>query len=189
MALVDGNKTFVNPTPNANSYTQSHNQNTGSDGLLLVVVTMSNTVDFTGCTYNGVSMTLVRNTNFGGLSQRQACYALTAPATGANDIVVSFSGSQFNPASIVAISFTGASGIGNDGVNGQVTTPNSQSLTVSENSMIYASGISINAQNSNYDIAGSTRTNLFSHNTNRQVEGALSATGLSAGSEFPARSI
>ncbi len=41
--------------------------------------------------------------------------------------------------------------------------------------------MSSNAQNTGYDIGGSTRTFEFSHNTNRVVRGCLSATTLSAG--------
>lgn len=183
MALVDGNKTYSNPTPGASSATLAHNQNVGADGALLVVVTMANTVNFSGCTYNGVSMTLVNNAHYSGNSQRQAIYYLSSPATGSNNVVVSFTGNQWNPISFVCISFTGAAATaGAVASNGFSTTPNSQTLTIAANSMIYASGISNNAQSFGYDIAGSTRTNLFTHNSNKIVEGALSATGLSAGS-------
>ena len=47
--------------------------------------------------------------------------------------------------------------------------------------MIYLSGISNNSQSYGYIIGGSTRTNLFAHNTNKQVEAAWSATGLPSG--------
>lgn len=181
MALTIGNKSNANATPGASTQTLSHNQNVGDDGLLLVVITMPNGVDFTGCTYGGNAMTLIRNTNYTGLTQRQASYYIQTPPTGANNIVVSFSGAQWSNSSVFAVSFTGAGGIGNDASTGASATPNSQSLTVSANSVIYATGISVNAQSFGYDIAGSTRTNEFAHNTNKQVGGALSATGLSAG--------
>lgn len=181
MAIAIGNKSNANSTPGATSQTLAHSQNVGSDGLLLVTITMSNSVDFTGCTYNGVAMTLVRNHNFVSESQRQATYVLTSPATGSNNIVFSFSGAQWNPTSVFAVSFTGASGYGAEAITGPSATPNSQSLTISANSIIYATGVSISAQSFGYDIGGSTRTNEFAHNTNRQVEGALSATGLGAG--------
>lgn len=183
MALAIGNKTQSNANPNGTTQTLAHNQNTGSNIGLLVVVTMSNSVDFSGCTYGGVAMTLARNTLFSAESQRQAAYYLANPATGSNNIVVSFTGSQFNSTSIFAVSFTGADGIDTSNSNTSVSTPNSQSLTIVTNSVIYTSGISSNAQNTGYDIGGSTRTFEFSHNTNIQVRGCLSATGLSAGSQ------
>lgn len=183
MAITIGNKTQSNQNPNGTTQTLAHNQNTGSNRGLLVVVTMSNSVDFSGCTYGGVAMTLVRNTLFSAESQRQAAYYLANPATGSNNIVVSFTGSQFNSTSIFAVSFTGVNGVDTSNSNIGANTPNSQSLTILANSVIYASGISSNAQNTGYDIGGSTRTFEFSHNTNVQVRGALSATNLSAGSK------
>lgn len=183
MAIVIGNKTQSNANPNGTTQTLAHNQNTGSNLMLMVVVTMSNSVNFSGCTYAGSPMTLAHSVLFTSESQRQAVYYHQAPATGSNNIVVSFTGSQFNSTSIVAISFTGADGIDNVASNQSVNTPNPQSLTIITNSIIYASGISSNAQNTGYDIGGSTRTFEFSHNTNIQVRGCLSATGLSAGSQ------
>jgi hypothetical protein len=180
MAIAIGNKTASNQNPNGGTQTLSHNMSTGADGTLLVVITMANTVSFSGCTYDGVAMTLVRNQNMGTLSQRQAMYILQAPSTGANNIVVTFSGSQFNNTSIFACSFTGAGGVDVHSGNGLSATPHSQSMTIVANSIIYASGVSTQAQ-SNYSIGGSTSTLEFQHSTNKQAAGALSATGLSAG--------
>lgn len=181
MAIAIGNKTQSNQNPNGTSQTLAHNQNTGSDRGLLVVITMASTVNFSGCTYNGTAMTLVRNEFSSSEGQRVAGYYLANPDTGSNNIVVSFSGSQFNSTSIFAVSFTGAGGVDTSGWTNSASTPSSQSLTIASNSIIYASGISGNAQNTGYDIGGSTRTFEFSHNTNKVVRGALSATGLSAG--------
>jgi hypothetical protein len=181
MAIAIGNKTASNLNPNGSSQTLAHNMSAGADGTLLVVITMANSTSFSGCTYNGVAMTLALNQNYSGQSQRCAAYVLQAPATGSNNIVVSFTGSQFNSTSIFACSFTGAGGLDAVLSTGALTTPNSQSITIVANSIIYATGLSSNAQSFGYDIGGSTRTNEFAHNTNRQVEGALSATGLSAG--------
>ena len=41
MAITIGNKTQANPTPGASFYQLAHNQNTGSDGLLIVSAVMS----------------------------------------------------------------------------------------------------------------------------------------------------
>lgn len=183
MPIVIGNKTQNNQNPASNTQTLAHNQNAGSNLGLLVVVTMSSGVDFAGCTYAGVAMTLVRNTLFTAESQRQAAYYLASPATGSNNIVISFTGTQNNSTSIFAVSFTGVNGVDTSNSNTSINTPNSQSLTILANSVIYASGISSNTQNTGYDIGGSARTFEFSHNTNIQVRGCLSATGLSSGSQ------
>ena len=183
MALSIGNKTQFVQTPVSpwTSLTRAHTQNTGSDGFLFVSFTMTNTTNFSGCTYGGQAMTLIRSRGFVGLSQRWACYGLQNPPTGNNNIVVTFTGQQFNPVSLFAVSFTGSSGAGNFGDNGASTTPNSKTLTVSAGSCIYATGISSNAF-TGIDIDGSARPLEFQHNTNKQVSGALSLVPLSAGS-------
>ena len=181
MAIVIGNKTQSNQNPNGSNQTLAHNQNTGSNRGLLVVITMASSVNFSSCNYGGVAMSLIQNSLFSSEGQRQAAYYLADPATGSNNIVVTFSGSQFNTTSIFAVSFTGADGVDVFGSNAGATTPNSQSLTILANSIIYASGLSSNAQNTQYSIGGSSRPFEFSHNTNVQCRGALSATGLSAG--------
>ena len=180
MALLIGNKTQVNQTPAANSYTFSHNQNAGVDKFILVSVTMANTVNFTGCTYNGVTMPLIASRNFSGQSQRWACYGLLTSDDGANNVQVSFTGNQWNPISAFAVSFIGSAGAGNFGSNGGSPTPNSKTLTVSNGSVIYATGLS-SAPFTGISIDGSARPLEFQHNTNRQVAGALSANPLSAG--------
>lgn len=182
MAIAIGNKTASNQNPNGSSQTLAHNMSAGTDGTLMVVVTMSsqNSRNFTGATYNGVAMTLLRNQLYSGLVQRTAVYILQAPSTGSNNFVVTFNGSQFNPTSIFACSFTGAGAGGVNANNGASTAPNSQSLTIAANSIIYAQGISDNVQSAS-SIGGSSRALEFTHNTNKQVGGALSALGLPAG--------
>lgn len=180
MAIVIGNKTQANQNPGGNTQTWSHNQNTGSDRTLLVVITMVNTVNFSSVTYGGNAMTQVRNDNITNLSQRQAMYILQNPPTGSNNIVANYSAAQWNSTSMFAVSFTGAGGVDVHGFNGLSGTPHSRTLNIVANSVIYATGISNNAM-SNYSIGGSTRTLEFQHNTNKQVGGALSTIGLSAG--------
>lgn len=184
MAIAFGNITTSNANPNGATQTLAHTQNTGSDRTLLVCITMSNSVNFSGATYAGIAMTLISNNNVAGSSQRVAAYYLQAPATGSNNIVISFSGSQFNSTSIMAQSFTGAGALDTSAFTDSATTPSSQSLTIVANSVIYATGLSANAQNTDYSIGGSSRTPAFNgHNTNVVVEGAWSATGLSGGAQ------
>lgn len=184
MAIAFGNITTSNANPNGSTQTLAHTQNTGSGGTLVVCITMSNSVSFSGATYAGIAMTLISNNNVAGSSQRVAAYYLQAPATGSNNIVISFSGSQFNSTSIMAQSFTGAGALDTSAFTDSAATPSSQSLTIVANSVIYATGLSSNAQNTDYSIGGSSRTPSFNgHNTNVVIEGAWSATGLSAGAQ------
>ncbi len=182
MALAIGNKQAFIQTPTSpwTSLTRSHNQNAGADGFLLVSFVMSNARSYTGCTYGGQAMTLIKTQNFGGLTQRWACYGLLNPPTGSNNIVVSFNGSVFNPVSMFATSFTGSGGAGNFATNGASSTPNSKTLAVTSGSAIYALGISNNAF-TGIDINGSARPLEFQHNTNKQVSGALSLAPLPVG--------
>ena len=183
MALAIGNKTpFIqSPLSPWTSLTKAHTHNVGADGFLFVSFIMSNSRTYSGCTYGGQAMTLIKTQNFGGLQQRWACYGLLNPPTGNNNIVVSFSGSQFNNVSLFAVSFTGSSGAGLFATNGASSTPNSKTLTVNAGSCIYALGISKNAF-TGIDIDGSARPLEFQHNTNKQTSGALSLIPLSAGS-------
>ena len=176
MALTQGNLSSTNPNPNGSSYTYTtHNQNTGDNRFLFVAITMANTVNYSGVTWNGTSMTNINNNNRTGLSQRMAMYYLADPDTGTNDLVVSFSGSQFNPISLHIASFTGAnSTIGINGQNGGTSTPHSRTMTgITANSYIFATGTSNTAQSNPYTFDGNNMTTAYNgHNTNKIVEGA-----------------
>ena len=144
-APTKGNTTNANPTPAANSYSFTHNQNAGSNKLLIVLVTMSNTTSFSSATYGGVAMTQLYQQNRGGLGQRMVFYYLENPADGNNTLQLNFNGNQFNPISIHARSFTDSGGIGNSTRSGASSTPNTKSLTVSQNdSLIIMTSCSVN---------------------------------------------
>lgn len=177
-----GNVTNANPTPGANSKTQAHTQNTGSDGLIIAQFTMSNTRTYTGCTYGGQSMTQLYTINRSGLGQRMAFFYLENPPTGNNNVVVGFNGSQWNPISMHIRSFTNSGGVGASARTGGQSTPNTQNLTVEDDSLIMITSCSINAITSQ-QIPTGTNQSYTQHNTNRQVAtGAISANiGHSAG--------
>tara|TARA_R110001592_G_scaffold63800_1_gene195728 strand:+ start:3074 stop:3742 length:669 start_codon:yes stop_codon:yes gene_type:complete len=178
-----GNTTSANPTPAANFYQFTHNQNTGSDRFLVVQFTMFNIRTYTSCTYGGQSMTQLYQINRGGLSQRMVFFYLQDPPTGNNTLRVNFNNSVFNPISIHARSFTDCGGIGNSVRTGGLSTPNTQNLTVSQDdSLVMITSCSINAILTQQIPTGTNRT-FVTHNTNRQVAtGAISAnTGESAG--------
>jgi hypothetical protein len=148
-----GNVTNTNPTPGANFKTQAHTHNTGNDGLIIAQFTMSNTRTYSSCTYGGVAMTQLYQINRSGLS------------------------SQWNPISMHIRSFTNSGGIGASLRTGGQSTPNTQSLTVEDDSLIMITSSSINAITSQQIPQGTNRT-YTQHNTNRQVAtGAISADG------------
>jgi hypothetical protein len=172
-----GNVTNANPTPGANFKTQDHTHNTGNNGLIIAQFTMSNTRTYSSCTYGGVAMTQLYQINRSGLSQRMAFFYLENPPTGNNTLRVNFSGSQWNPISMHIRSFTNSGGIGASLRTGGQSTPNTQSLTVEDDSLIMITSSSINAITSQQIPQGTNRT-YTQHNTNRQVAtGAISADG------------
>ena len=177
-----GNTTNANPTPGASSKTQAHTHNTGDDGLIIAQFTMSNTRTYSGCTYGGQAMTELYQINRSGLGQRMAFFYLENPPTGNNNLVVSFSGSQWNPISIHIRSFTGSAGVGASARTGAQSTPNTQTLTVEDDSLIMITSCSVNQVLTQQIPQGTNRT-FTTHNTNRQVAtGAISANaGHSAG--------
>lgn len=177
-----GNVTNNNGTPGNSFRNQAHNQNVGSDGLIIAQFTMSNSRTFTSATYGGVTMTRLYTVNRSGLGQRMAFYYLENPPTGNNTLRVNFNGSQWNPLSTHIRSFTNSGGIGNSLRTGDVSTPNTQTLTVEDDSLIMITSCSINAITSQQIPTGTNQT-YVQHNTNRQVAtGAISAdVGHSAG--------
>ncbi len=179
-----GNTTNANPTPGSNSHSINHNQNAGTNKLLVVFVTMSNANNrtFTGATYNGIQMTQLYQINRSGLSQRMVCYHLESPADGNNTLKINFNGNQFNPISIHIRSFTGSGSVGTHALVGAQSTPNTKNLTVEEDSLIMTTSCSVNQILTQQIPTGTNRT-FTTHNTNRQVAtGAISANaGHSAG--------
>lgn len=180
---IKGNTTTANPTPGANFKDQAHNQNTGSDGLIVAQFTMSNSANYSSATYGGVSMIPLYIITRGGLGQVMALFYLVNPPTGNNTLTVNFNGPQWNPISMHIRSFTNSGGIGNSLRSGGSSTPNVKSLSVSNDSLIMITSCSINAITSQQIPTGTNRS-YTQHNTNRQVAtGAISSNaGHSAGS-------
>ena len=175
-APTKGNTTNINPTPGANFYQFTHNQNTGNDGMVIVQLTMANTVTPSTATYNGVAMTRLYTINRGGLSQRMAFYYLLNPPTGNNTLRVNFSGNQWNPISLHARSFTNSGGIGASLRSGGSSTPHNRTLTLQQDdSLVMITSTGVNQILTQQIPTGTNRT-FTTHNTNKQVAtGAISA--------------
>lgn len=171
-----GNTTSANPTPGANSHSINHNQDAGSNKLLVVLVTMSNANSrtYTGATYGGVAMTQLYQINRGGLSQRMVCYYLESPADGNNSLQINFNGNQFNPISIYIRSFTDSGGVGASLRTGGQATPHDGSIIVEKDSLILLTSCCVNQILTQQIPTGNNRM-FVTHNTNRQVAtGAIS---------------
>lgn len=184
MALIKGSQTNSNLNPGASTQTLVHTHSGGTDSLLLVMMGMANTVNYSGMTYNGVTMTEIRQDPSSVFSSRYAAFYILNPPVGSHNIVVTFTGAQWSPTAIFAISYSGASGIGDNGFNDGITTPHNRNLTINAGSMISAMGNSFNTQSFGYIIDGVTQTNVGSgFNINNQIQAAHSDAIATAGSK------
>jgi hypothetical protein len=105
MIAFDASSTYARVT-GVTSKTFAHTC-TGANLVLLVCVATESGDTVTGVTYNGVAMTqLVKKERSPGDGQWVYWYRLVAPATGANNVVVSFSGATNTVGG--AVSYTGA---------------------------------------------------------------------------------
>lgn len=129
-------------TAGATSLTFSHTCGTGANRILWVGFRVGTSSDVaTGVTYNGVAMTQAVKKSGAGGSHYTYLYYLVNPATGANNVVISLSGSQ----SIIGVSasYTGANQSGQPdattsataepgtSINASVTVVASQSWVIS----------------------------------------------------------
>lgn len=98
MAIAFNTSTMGYTSGTATSLTLSHTCSSGANRALLVGVAGNNTTNdhITGVTYGGVSMTLIaKHGSAAGSTRYVYLYRLLAPATGANNIVVSASTSTY----------------------------------------------------------------------------------------------
>lgn len=179
MALVRGTTTQDRRIPSSTTYTISHNQNTGTDRYLFVVITCPAT-SVSSVSYGGSAMTLVqrRATPY---STDWTVWRLASPATGANNLVVNMSTSNFNGVSTFITSYTGCAGSGNVAYNGSQLLPITTGIAIQQNSMVIGSVLGGNSTNANIEIPIETvRTLLYTHNVNNWTWGSVSPS-LSAG--------
>lgn len=181
----DAVSTYTSGAP-ATSHTISHTC-TGSNRLLLVGFYKSNTADdVTGITYAGVAMTRVQTSSFS--ASRAYLYAIMAPATGANNIVISISASRSIEA--VNTSYTGC--------NQDYTPDATTSATASAATSISVNTTTVNnncwtagyARNESANFSGYTGTarggarnnNMIDSNSAKTPAGAVALGGTWAGS-------
>lgn len=114
-------------TGSASSLTYSHTCS-GSNRILFVFVCRFNTQTISSVTYGGVTCTFIAESTVAG-SEPVAVYYLVAPATGANNVVITLSGASFIFAS--SSSYTGAKQTGQpDGSATGKATSTSHAISV-----------------------------------------------------------
>jgi hypothetical protein len=114
MAIAFDNATDGNIN-NGTSLTFSHTCS-GSNRFLKVSIKLYGANDITGVTYNGVAMSHIATAVQGTEGSRAVMYGLIAPATGANNVVISRTSSNFIAGS--AESYTGVSQSGQPEASG-----------------------------------------------------------------------
>lgn len=106
MAIAFDNATAGGGVTAASTKTYSHTVNSNTDGILFVFISMANINDLlTSVTYAGVTMTRIAY-QYNGASDQVYLYYLVAPASGANNVVIT--NSTTRNISSMAISYTGA---------------------------------------------------------------------------------
>lgn len=182
MAIARDTSAKIEQSTGSTSYTQSYTC-TGSNLTLVVAFTTGTSDNITSLTYNSVAMTQAQKVQMAGSNRWSYIYYLIGPATGANNIVWTFSAGQ----DIVfggAASYTGTNqsaidGSQTDSVSAVTTMTNSQTVTAADswvNAFFYTTGASITAstgaafiQTVSDNIAMSDTNGSVSSGTNNQT--------------------
>lgn len=182
MAITIGNKTANIGIPAATTQTFAHNSNGGTNQYLYVVTAMSNATTYASITYGGVPMTKIQEQTTSVSNTRLAFWQLANPANGNNNVIITFGQAQWNNVSSFAFTTSGANGFGNIVFDNTASSPNSTSISVSNNSIVFGLEISGNGATNSITIDGSNRTLEYTHNVNNYASGAISQQ-LTAGSK------
>jgi hypothetical protein len=166
MAIAFDAASSVNSATDVTSLTVSHTC-TGSDLTLTAIVTIGgNAATCTGVTYNGVAMTQGVVSGPDGDNNRTYIFYLANPATGAHNLVASFSANA-SPVSLGGISLTGtntSSPIGASATPSGTSGNFSNSITTSFVNSIVVDGFVQGAQTAG-DAPAATGTNHTSKYT------------------------
>lgn len=142
MAIVAGTKTTNVTNPGGTTVTFNHNQNTGSDGFLVIAVAHSKSNQISNIKYNNVALT--SRLYYNGSTNKYGFFVLANPATGTNQVKITFTAGAWNQCGTHVYSFTGASSAnGVVGNNDVANTPHSRTRTgVTAGSRMLLMGIS-----------------------------------------------
>jgi hypothetical protein len=177
---------IVNPTGLTRTFggtqvTATYN-NSGADLIVTVGITStSGNPNFSSLLYNGVAMTQVTNASRGSLGYREATFYLVGAAQGNNTLTVNLNNVSGNPCQIIIAGVDGSAGLPtNVGSNGLLASPHTRSLTVSQDSIIWAYTSGFQPITDIENPQGTSVTRYGNANTNRYLAAGYSAT-LNAG--------
>lgn len=110
---------------------------TGSNlGLAVSICWGDNATTISGVTYNGVAMTKTSNGTKSINSYQNDIWEMVSPSTGTNDIVVTWSGTMADYATLVSASYTGVSQTGQPDSSNGASTASGLSLSVSDTTVL-----------------------------------------------------
>jgi hypothetical protein len=180
MPLVEGNFTGDARVPMGSTYSFSHNQNTGTDRCLVVIIAAP-AVSITSVNYGGQALTNVRQTLLNNYSTYWSVWRLNNPPTGINSIQVNLSTASWNPTSVVCYSFTGSAGVGLNSLTQPAVSNPTATINISNNSMIIGANVGGNSTSAYIAIPqGTNRPIDWTHGINNYTWGGISPS-LSAG--------
>tara|TARA_R110000803_G_scaffold74903_2_gene139003 strand:+ start:783 stop:1457 length:675 start_codon:yes stop_codon:yes gene_type:complete len=184
MAITVGNKSTNTTTPGSNNFiTFNHTQDTGSDGLIVVAISMASANNTTTVTYGGVAMTQRLKYNSSQLMQRYGYWELEGPSTGSNQVRINFTANVFNPVNTQVQSFTGAEAGGNLNNNDIASSPHSRTRTgITAGSVMMVMAVSTANISSGVISVDGTSVTKNTLNNNRFQSVGTSTNPLSAGS-------
>ena len=182
MPITIGNKTTNIGTPQSSTQTFSHNNGGGTNNYLYLVTVMANAASFQSATYAGVNITAFASFGTTVTNSTIQVWQLPNPATGNNNIVLTFNTAVWNGVSSFVFSVSGANGFGNISSDNTASSPNSTTIAVSANSYVFGCMISGNSATNAITIDGSSRPLEYTHNVNNYTSGALSLA-LTAGTK------
>ena len=174
MAITIGTKTANVALPQASTHTFSHSNNGGTNNYLYLVTAMSNATGYQNATYAGVNIPTIASYVTSVSNTIIRIWQLPNPALGNNSIVLTFNAPVWNSVSSFVFSVSGANGFGNIVVDDTAASPNSTTISVSQNSYVFGLMISGNSATNAITLDGSSRPLEYTHNINNYTSGALS---------------
>ena len=180
MAIVAGTKTTNVTNPGGTTITFNHNQNSGSDGFLVIAVAHSKSNQISNIKYNNVQLT--SRLYYNGSTNKYGFFVLANPATGTNQVKITFTAGAWNQCGTHVYSFTGASSAnGVVGNNDVANTPHSRNRTgVTAGSRMLLMGISTQAPTQgSWTIGGQTLIKRHNLNIGNKMGVGLSTQELS----------
>jgi hypothetical protein len=155
---------------------------TGSDRFLVVGIKLYGDNDITGVTYNGVAMSHIATALMLSEGNRAVLYGLTAPATGANNVVISRTSSNHIVAT--AASYTGVNQTGQPEASGTdadsgaaQTTP--AATVVSADAWLVAVGVA-SFQGAGFEGKAGTTMRLDNNELLAGIQAAFDSNGVVA---------